>query len=113
MALQIPQELLKDLTDNPIPISFLVIVIILLLARIRLLTEKNEILERKFDAFKHNPHGEYPPVEMVSSSAQKAIYGGDRNKATELITKQTNCTAKQAEVVIQKIERDYVGAMVK
>ena len=67
--------------------------------------KKNSIIHKKLNALLDVEGIEYPKAEDISYKAKKAIKGGDRNKAMELILKETECSNAQALALIEKMEK--------
>ena len=71
----------------------------------RYINKKNNTINKKLNALLDTEGIEYPKVEDISYKAKQAIKGGDRNKAMELILKETECREAQALALIEKLEK--------
>ena len=71
----------------------------------RYIDKKHNVINKKLNALLDAEGIEYPKAEDISYKAKKAIKGGDRNKAMELILKETECSDAQALALIEKMEK--------
>ena len=67
--------------------------------------KKLSVINKKLNALLDVEGIEYPKAEDISYKAKQAIKGGDRNKAMELILKETECSKDQALALIEKLEK--------
>jgi hypothetical protein len=74
----------------------------------RTIEAKFSIINKKLDAILSSTDAVYPLIGNISGKALKAAKGGDRNKANDIIMKDTLCTKAQAEALVKLIEQQVV-----
>lgn len=88
---------------------FFIVTLIVLVFRDKTLEKyidkKSNIINKKLNTILDTQGIEYPKAEHISYKAKMFIKGGDRNKATDLILKETGCSQAQALALIEKLEK--------
>lgn len=67
--------------------------------------KKNNVINKKLNALLDMKGIEYPKASDISYKAKQTIKAGDRNKAINLIIKETECSEGQALVLVEKLEK--------
>lgn len=71
----------------------------------RTMDSKLQIINKKLDTVLSSTNAAYPLMGDIAEKAVKAAKNGDRNKAINIVMKDTLCTKAQAEAMVKIIEQ--------